>query len=351
MTNYSTNLEQDLIKKNPELSEYVNDISQSVAERAFYNTSFSPEKRGVYVRFEYAENLLIDKTNLLNEIIKASKRGADVRQGYDVMVDEWFKSHREKLCNHYHSWLHSHSRVASSFITGPANFPVARNQKLSGYADAKYSAIDEFRQKSIKNILNFVLPDGDGFSIQTNDPNACDKIEKKIKEMEAAREMMKEANKVIRKYFKKGCSEIEPEKLAEFKELMKSKFNLQESSILKLIEPTYTGKILGFARFELQNLGANIKRYEKRLDEIKHTKQVTLDQTFDNGISVSISDDQKICIHFGFKPDDETRDLLKKNAFKFSRNRSNAWVRKLTVNAEYSYRKLIKPKLEALEMV
>lgn len=157
MDNYVKNLENEIKNNNPQASEYLHDISQSIAERSFMSTSFSPEKRGVNVRLEYAESLLVDKIKVLDEISKASKRGADLRQDYDVMVDEWFKSHRERLRDYYQAWLHSHARVASSFIVGPANFPVERNQKLSSYADAKLSAIDEFRKKSIKNILKFRL--------------------------------------------------------------------------------------------------------------------------------------------------------------------------------------------------
>lgn len=350
MNNTIKNIEKDLAENNPEVSAYIDDISQSVAERAFMNTSFSPEKRGLHVRIEYAECLLSDKIKVLDEITRASKRGAELRSDYNMLVDEWFKSHRERLCDHYCSWLYSHARVASSFIVGPAKFPVARNQKLSGYADNKLAAIDEFRNKSVKNILKRVLPHGDGTTIQTDDPNACNKIKNKIASMEKQREEMKAINKLMRKYFKNYKPDITPEKLSEFKNIMHSEFNLNEEQIADLIKPGYTGRVVGFEGWQLQNLGANITRYKKRLVEVEKTSSASIDQEFSNGISVSISDDQKICIHFGFIPDEETRALLKANAFKFSRHRDNAWVRKLTLNAESSYRHYIKPKLEALEV-
>jgi hypothetical protein len=151
-------LEHQIINDKPQVSDYLFDINQETAERAFRNTSFSPEKRGESVRLEYAKSLLIDKIKVLDEIVRASKRGASIRPDYNAMVDEWFQSHRLKLRDCYTSWLYSHSKVASSFITGPANFPVARNQKLSGYADAKLLAIDEFREKSMKKLLKFVMP-------------------------------------------------------------------------------------------------------------------------------------------------------------------------------------------------
>ncbi|MBN9230959.1 MAG: hypothetical protein J0I93_08920 [Legionella sp.] len=348
---YVQNIENELVQRIPHATDLLKDISQSIAERAFNNTSFSPDKRAVNVRIEYVEALLKDKSTVLNEISSAFKRGAEVKQDFDVMVDEWFKSHREKLSNSYNSWLHSHAKVASSFVVGPANFPVARNQKLSNYADAKFTEIAEFRKKSIKNILKFVLPYGDGSSIQTDDPNAGEKIENKIDKLEAQREEMKAINKLIRKYFKDGCPDISPENLAEFKKLLHTEFNLNETQIADLLKPNYRGKIIGFERWELQNLGANINRYKKRITEVEKTNSKTIDDEFENGIKVTISDDQKICIYFGFKPSEEIRTLLKENSFKFSRNRNNAWVRKFTLNAAYSYEQFIKLKLETFKEI
>ncbi len=347
--NYVKNLENELIQIIPQDSDILNDINRSIAEQAFMNTSFSPEKRGVNVRVEYIETLLKDKRTVLDEISKASKRGAEVRKDFDVIVDEWFKSHREKLRDCYNSWLHSHAKVASSFIVGPANFPVARNQKLSNYADAKFTAITEFRKKSIKNILKFVLPYGDGSSIQTDDPNAGEKIENKIASLEKQRDEMKAINKLIRKYFKNGSSDISPDKLVEFKHILSTEFKMNEKQIIYLTEPNYAGKIIGFEKWQLQNLGANINRYKKRITEVEKTNSKSIDHEFENGIRVTISDDQKICIHFGFKPSEEIRTLLKEKAFKFSRNRDNAWVRKFTLNAAYSYEQYIKPKIKLLE--
>lgn len=90
--------------------------------------------------------------------------------------------------------------------------------------------------------------------------------------MEAQREEMKSINKLIRKYFKNGCPDISPEKLAEFKNLLHTEFNLNNSQIADLLKPNYRGIIVGFERFELQNLGANITRYKKRIIEVEKNK-------------------------------------------------------------------------------
>lgn len=349
MDNVKT-LENQIINNKPEVAAYLFDIKQEVAERAFMNTSFSPEKRAISVRLEYAECLLIDKIKVFDEIESASERGVDIQFEHYVIVDGWIKSHREKLRDCYLAWLYSNSKVASILITGSANFPSARNQKLLGYADAKLLAIDDFREKSIKKILKLVMPHGDGTLIKTDDPNASDKIEQKIAVLEKRREDMKAINKLIRKYFKDGQLDISDERLSEFKKILIENFNSNEEEIAYITEPNYDGKIVGFKRFQLQYIGADIKRYQKRLTELKKINSVTIDDTFSNGIRVTISDDKKICIHFGFKPSDDIRSLLKEKAFKFSRGRGCAWVRKLTLNAASCYFNRIKPKLATLEM-
>ena len=42
---------------NKAMNEYINDISQQTAERAFNGTSFSPDRRGESLRREYANDL------------------------------------------------------------------------------------------------------------------------------------------------------------------------------------------------------------------------------------------------------------------------------------------------------
>jgi len=85
---YVQNIENELVQRIPHATDLLKDISQSIAERAFNNTSFSPDKRAVNVRIEYVEALLKDKSTVLNEISSAFKRGAEVKQDFDVMVDE-----------------------------------------------------------------------------------------------------------------------------------------------------------------------------------------------------------------------------------------------------------------------
>jgi hypothetical protein len=110
-----------------------------------------------------------------------------------------------------------------------------------------------------------------------------------------------------------------------------------------ILRSVKSGSAEGFKAWQLQNLGQNIRRLKKREIELQRTQEIDVNDNFDNGVSVETSDDRKICIYFESIPSNEIRDTLKRNAFKFSRNRNNAWVRKLTANAIADYRHYVKP--------
>jgi hypothetical protein len=65
-----------------------------------------------------------------------------------ALLDAEILRYKDNYLTHYRAYLHSHSRVASSFITGPANFPVARNQKRSRWADNKWTEYNEWRTRA-----------------------------------------------------------------------------------------------------------------------------------------------------------------------------------------------------------
>lgn len=52
--------------------KYINDINKETANQAFYNTSFSPEKRGESVRNDY-NNTLVRLEAFINENAKEEK--------------------------------------------------------------------------------------------------------------------------------------------------------------------------------------------------------------------------------------------------------------------------------------
>lgn len=349
MTNYHETYENNRLEAHPEIAPYFNDINKETAARAYHGTSHSPERAGSIIRSDYALMLLEDKQSVVKSIERAMKHGATVPDDHTSSVDSWFESHRAGLKAKFLAYLSSHANVMSSFITGPANFPVSRMQKRSGWADTHYENIGKFRHTSKKQLLKALLPYGDGTAIRTDDPDAVVKIQSKLEQLEARRDTMKAANKAFRKYYKKGVVPAADDGVYDKCIAALVDIGLKDGTARLAIKPDFMGDCTPFTTYQLTNLGAEIRRQKERETEVGKTQSIEINDKFDNGIEVSISDDGKIIIEFGFKPDDETRAKLKSRAFKWSRNRV-AWVRKLTLNAASAYNREIKPVLESIAL-
>ena len=113
----------------------------------------------------------------------------------------------------------------------------------------------------------------------------------------------------------------------------------------ELITPGRFGG-LGFARFSLTNSLARIKHTKDRistLEKLEARKEETRDKT--GGTTNHVSgdgweiredlEDMRYHVIFNGKPNAITREVLKRNAFKWSPNR-NAWVRQITSAARYA---------------
>ena len=72
---------------NKAMNEYINDISQQTAERAFNGTSFSPDRRGESLRREYANDLAS-----FQSVLEKYMKGED-----EDKIDEEFERFRSGL--------------------------------------------------------------------------------------------------------------------------------------------------------------------------------------------------------------------------------------------------------------
>ena len=142
-----------------------------LAYRAFSGTSFSPERR--------AKDTVAWIEQQLNEDITTIQKENGSCGNYP-----------EKYLEHARKWLNAKSRCMSTMITGPANFPVSRNQKYMGYEDSAYTNWMSWREKYIKAVF------------RKPNPSPEEELDDSLKEYEKAvanQELMKAANKIIRK--------------------------------------------------------------------------------------------------------------------------------------------------------
>lgn len=103
----------------------------NAAYRAYSNISFSPEKR--------AESVVSDYEQQLNE---------DLENIPEAEQERYIEGYKK----HLFAWLSAKSRCLSSMITGPANFPVRRNEKANQAEHNRSIEFSEWRTKALKSI-------------------------------------------------------------------------------------------------------------------------------------------------------------------------------------------------------
>lgn len=161
-------------------------------------------------------------------------------------------------------------------------------------------------------------------AIFSDDPNAAEKLEKKIARLEERQELMKAANKAIRK------GDDEALRLLGF----------SDERIAALKKPDFLGRI-GFPNYAITNNGANIRRLKERLG---HIQEKASDQTTEKVINgVSIVDNveaNRLQLFFPGKPNDEIRSELKSCGFRWSPN-EGAWQRHRSSSASYYAEKIV----------
>ncbi len=156
--------------------------------------------------------------------------------------------------------------------------------------------------------------------ISSDDPEATQKLRVELQHLRTSQETMKKANAVIRKY--KGDEESQIKGIIAL-----GYFTEQQAN--DLIKPDFAGRI-GFASYALTNNNANIRRIEQRIKELETMRQrPEVEQAGQGYIYREDTTENRVMFIFEGKPDEDTRKLLKGNAFKWSPSR-NAWVRQLT---------------------
>jgi hypothetical protein len=154
-------------------------------------------------------------------------------------------------------------------------------------------------------------------SISSDDPEAVVKLREKIEKAEHQQEIMKSANKIIRK---KKLSE--DEKVTELIKLD----GITEATARELLKPDFCGR-LGFAGYATTNNNANIRRMKKRLEELQVTAtQETIEIQVGEVQIIDNTEDNRVQVFFPGKPSEEVRDFLKSHGFRWARS-VGAWQR------------------------
>ena len=217
------------------------------------------------------------------------------------------------------------ARVPSILIAGGSNFPTRKKEKQNAARDSNYR-----EWQDIQGLLDKIRSTGMG-GISADDPQAVQKLEKKLESLEKSQETMKAVNAYYRKHKTlDGCPHLPPEELEKLKADMASSWHLGDKP---------------FATWALSNNSAEIRRVKDRIKSLSQQKEIGfVGWEFDGGKVEANTEANRLQIFFEDKPDEATREALKSNGFRWS-PKAGAWQRQLTSNAYYAadYVKAIAP--------
>lgn len=281
-----------------------------LARRSGQGISMDPDRWG--------ENMLDSMEKGLQEFLPQLPE--EVRNDYE-----------DKYIAKYSEWLDAMSRCFSQMITGAGGWKAStfrRHEKTNAAEKAARERLDQWCEKVIKRCNRQERLTGWA---------EVERLQEKLDDLTRLQETMKAANKIIRS---KKLAEVE--KVDELVAL-----GLSEPTALKLMEPDFCGRI-GFATYQLCNNLAKIKDTEAKIK--RHAKMAQHEdeaQGYWWGTLRTDYADERYRFIFNGKPAQTVIDLMKSNAFKWSRA-NGAWQRQITANAKFAVSRIIE-KLESLK--
>ncbi|MFY0971913.1 antirestriction protein ArdA [Clostridioides difficile] len=292
-------------------------INEAAAKRAKDANSFSDYKQG---------SATAEYRHYVDEAVQLAERQKQrVDPMYHEKIDSLLDTYARKLAANMNKGYEIDARVPSILIAGGSNFPTRKKEKQNAARDSNYR-----EWQDIQGLLDKIRSTGMG-GISADDPQAVQKLEKKLESLEKSQETMKAVNAYYRKHKTlDGCPYLSSEQLEKLKADMTSSWHLGDKP---------------FATWALSNNSAEIRRVKDRIKSLSQQKEIGfVGWEFDGGKVEANTEANRLQIFFEDKPDEATREALKNNGFRWS-PKAGAWQRQLTSNAYYAadYVKAIAP--------
>ena len=292
-------------------------INEAAARRAKEMNSYSDYKPG---------SATAEYRSYVEEAVQlAERQKARVDPMHHEKIDSLLDTYARKLAVNMNKGFEIDARVPSILIAGGSNFPVRKKEKQNAARDTNYR-----EWQDIQGLLDKIRSTGMG-GISADDPQAVQKLEKKLAGLEKAQETMKAVNAYYRKHKTlDGCPHLSAESIEKMKADMASQWHIEDKPY-----PTWA----------LSNNSAEIRRVKERIKSLSQQREIVyVGWEFEGGKVEANAEANRLQILFEEKPDAATREELKSNGFRWS-PKAEAWQRQLTDNAYRSadYIKAILP--------
>ena len=263
--------------------------------------SMDPERMGKHICIECSEEL----DEFLAQIPE------ELRAEYEA-----------KYLQKWREWLAALSRCYSVLVTGPARFNSRRHERMNDYERAARQRLRDWSEKVVKRINRQQRLTG---------WQEVERLQSKLDTLTELHDKMKAANKIVRS--KKMSEEEQIDELVAL--------GLNEKQAVEILKPTERWQSVGFPTYQLQNNLAKIKATQAAIE--RHKAMAEADDkeiAFNGGRVVVCNSDERMRFYFDEIPSVEVRNLMKRNAFKWS-PKNGAWQRQLTANCKFDTKRIL----------
>ncbi|WP_286167654.1 hypothetical protein [Ochrobactrum sp. 3-3] len=307
-------------------------IAAKAIEHQFDALTHFPDRRANIELDELAARL-----NDFAVFVAVLSEMGEIAQGFDGVAEvEAFARRHIDLTRRY--WA-AEGRCLNWFVTGPARFPVARNEKRLKIADARRADITAHAVAARKAAKRKAFPHGaDSEPIRSGDPAAVEKIKAKIEALALSIDKAKAANAIIRRMEKDGAGDD-----AMITAIMAQTGLPAEVAARGVVLAEWQVR-RGFdtsgSRAEIRRLHARLKALEKMQE--RGTESRTVEAEAIGAVEIKENADiARIQMIFPGKPDEHTRRLLKANGFRWSPSQG-AWQRHLNEAGRWAAERVMK---------
>ena len=227
-----------------------------------------------------------------------------------------------KYLQKWREWLAALSRCYSVLVTGPARFNNRRHEKMNDYERAARQRLIDWSEKVVKRINRQQRLTG---------WQEVERLQSKLDTLTELHDKMKAANKIVRS--KKMSEEEQIDGLVAL--------GLNEKQAVEILKPTERWQSVGFPTYQLQNNLAKIKDTQAAIERHKAMAEAEDKEIkFNGGRVVVCNSDERMRFYFDEIPPVEVRNLMKRNAFKWS-PKNGAWQRQLTANCKFDTKRIL----------